>query len=153
MRTKLYLILSFFLPIVLTACKGGDEPIPEPPVEDRRTVLVYMAADNSLSNFASGDLNEMKEGWAQMNTLGMHLLVYVDTGSSPRLIELEKKGNDVIEKVVKEYEDRNSVGVTERRKYLPMCLKVPDIRREAMAWSIGRTVTDGYLIRCLLPVG
>lgn len=116
MRTKLYLILSFFLPIVLTACKGGDEPIPEPPVEDRRTVLVYMAADNSLSNFASGDLNEMKEGWAQMNTLGMHLLVYVDTGSSPRLIELEKKGNDVIEKVVKEYEDRNSVGVTETQE-------------------------------------
>ena len=110
------MILSFFLPIVLTACKGGDEPIPEPPVEDRRTVLVYMAADNSLSNFASGDLNEMKEGWAQMNTLGMHLLVYVDTGSSPRLIELEKKGNDVIEKVVKEYEDRNSVGVTETQE-------------------------------------
>ena len=68
MRTKFYLILSFFLPIVLTACKGGDDPIPEPPVEDRRTVLVYMAADNNLSNFTSGDLNEMKEGWAQMNT-------------------------------------------------------------------------------------
>lgn len=116
MRTKFYLILSFFLPIVLTACKGGDDPIPEPPVEDRRTVLVYMAADNNLSNFTSGDLNEMKEGWAQMNTLGMHLLVYVDTGSSPRLIELEKKGDDVIETVVKEYGDRNSVGVAETQE-------------------------------------
>lgn len=116
MKTKLYLILSFFLPIVLTACRGGDDPIPEPPVEDRRTVLVYMAADNSLSSFTSGDLNEMKEGWAQMNTLGMHLLVYVDTGSSPRLIELEKKGNDVIETVVKEYEDRNSAGIAETQE-------------------------------------
>ena len=116
MRTKLYLLLSFFLPMVLTACRGGNDPIPEPPVEDRRTVLVYMAADNSLSRFASEDLKEMKEGWAQMNTLGMHLLVYVDTGTSPRLTELEKKGSDVIEKVVKEYEDRNSVGITETQE-------------------------------------
>lgn len=121
MRTKLYLILSFFLPIVLTACKGGNDPIPEPPVEDRCTVLVYMAADqrgtwSDLSKFVSGDLNEMKEGWAQMNTLGMHLLVYVDTGSSPRLIELEKKGSDVIETVVKEYGDRNSVGIAETQE-------------------------------------
>lgn len=115
MRKKLYLILSFFsLSVLLAAC--GDDPAPELPVEDRRTVLVYMAADNSLSNFVSGDLNEMKEGWAQMNTLGMHLLVYVDTGSSPRLIELEKKGDEIVETVVKEYEDRNSVGVAETKE-------------------------------------
>lgn len=116
MRIKLYLILSFFLPIVLAACKGGDDPIPEPSVEDRRTVLVYMAADNSLSGFPLRDLDELKEGWARMDTWGMHLLVYVDTGSSPRLIELENRGGDVVETVVKKYDGRNSVGIAETQE-------------------------------------
>lgn len=114
MKLKIYLILSF-LPMLLAAC-GGDDPIPVPELEDRRTVLVYMAADNSLARFTSEDLEELKTGWAQMNISGMHLLVYIDTGSSPRLIELEKEGSNVVETLVKEYEDRNSVGVTETQE-------------------------------------
>lgn len=117
MKTKLYFFLWICLSILLVACEDK-----EPDVSiGNRTILVYMAADqrgtyNNLSKFVSGDLNEMKEGWAQMNTLGVHLLIYVDDGSSPRLIELEKKGNDVIETVVKKYEDRNSVGVAETQE-------------------------------------
>ena len=107
MKTRLYFFLWVCLSILLVACEDK-----EPDVSiGNRTILVYMAADqrgtsSNLSKFVSGDLNEMKEGWAQMNTLGVHLLIYVDDGSSPRLIELEKKGNDVIETVVKKYEDR-----------------------------------------------
>ena len=115
MKTKLFLLL-FFFPLWLSSCGDDDNSVPEPPVEKRGTVLVYMAADNSLSHFASEDLEEMKEGWASMNTSGKHLLVYVDTGTSPRLIELKKNGKEVEEKVIKEYADRNSVGVAEMQE-------------------------------------
>lgn len=110
MKIKLYLILSLLVSLLTSAC-GGDDPAPV--VENRRTVLVYMAADNSLSKFVKADLDELKEGMASIgNAAGMHLLVYIDTGS-PRLVEIEKKGNAVVETIIKEYPDRNSCGVDE----------------------------------------
>lgn len=115
MRTKLYLLLLFFLPLAWTACDGDDGP-EEPALEETRTVLAYMAADNSLAKFASWDFEEMKAGWLQMkNTSGMRLLVYVDIGT-PRLVEIEKKKDEVVETIVKEYEPRNSCGVAEMQE-------------------------------------
>ena len=102
----------------MSACRG-DDPIPDPPVDGKRTVLVYMAADNSinpLASFTDGDLEELKAGMASIdNTSDMHLLVYIDTGF-PRLIEIENKGGTVVETIVKEYEDRNSCGVAETQE-------------------------------------
>ena len=43
----------------------------------------------------------------------MRLLVYIDTDSSPRLIELKNEGGKLQETTVKTYENRNSVGVAE----------------------------------------
>ena len=45
MKTKLYLLFFFVFPLFMSACRG-DDPIPDPPVDGKRTVLVYMAADN-----------------------------------------------------------------------------------------------------------
>ena len=44
MKTKLYLLFFFVFPLFMSACRG-DDPIPDPPVDGKRTVLVYMAAD------------------------------------------------------------------------------------------------------------
>lgn len=50
----------------------------------------------------------------KVNNSGVHLLVYIDTGSEPRLIELENKNGAAVETTVKTYEkNRNSVGVAE----------------------------------------
>lgn len=110
MKTKLYLLFFFVFPLFMSACRG-DDPIPDPPVDGKRTVLVYMAADNSinpLASFTDGDLEELKAGMASIdNTSDMHLLVYIDTGF-PRLIEIENKGGTVVETIVKEYEDRKT---------------------------------------------
>lgn len=118
MKTKLYLLFFFVFPLFMSACRG-DDPIPDPPVDGKRTVLVYMAADNSinpLASFTDGDLEELKAGMASIdNTSDMHLLVYIDTGF-PRLIEIENKGGTVVETIVKEYEDRNSCGVAETQE-------------------------------------
>lgn len=53
----------------MSACRG-DDPIPDPPVDGKRTVLVYMAADNSinpLASFTDGDLEELKAGMASID--------------------------------------------------------------------------------------
>ena len=65
----------------------------------------------------------MKEGMAQVSDGMLHLLVYIDTGSSPRLVELKKQNGQVVEDVVRTYDDRNSVGVDETREvftYFPI---------------------------------
>ena len=60
----------------------GPGPGPEPPVTtNERTVLVYMAADNNLHNFAEYDLNEMKEGSKALND-NQNLIVYVDNNNT-----------------------------------------------------------------------
>lgn len=41
MKTKLYLIFFFVFPLFMSACRG-DDPMPDPPVDRKRTVLVYM---------------------------------------------------------------------------------------------------------------
>ena len=67
MKTKLYLLFFFVFPLFMSACRG-DDPIPDPPVDGKRTVLVYMAADNSinpLASFTDGDLEELL-GWLQL---------------------------------------------------------------------------------------
>ena len=57
MRMKLYTLLciSFFL--LFTACNQDDDPVP--PEKVSRTVLAYIMADNSLSNYASLDIDEV----------------------------------------------------------------------------------------------
>ena len=111
MKTKLYLLFFFVFPLFMSACRG-DDPIPDPPVDGKRTVLVYMAADNSinpLASFTDGDLEELKAGMASIdNTSDMHLLVYIDTGF-PRLIESLR-----------------------RKRYSMMCLGILYITRKVM---------------------
>lgn len=41
MKTQLYLLFFFVFPLFMSACRG-DDPIPDPPVDGKRTVLVYM---------------------------------------------------------------------------------------------------------------
>lgn len=114
MKQSIRFFLMLFLATSLWAC-GEDEPLPEPE-KGECTVLVYLAADNSLSSFASSDYAEMKAGMASVSSSGMRLLVYLDTGSSPRLVELKNKNGVVTEEVVKSYSARNSVGVEETKE-------------------------------------
>ena len=122
-----FLFPLLLLSLLLTSCHKEDEPQTTP---YKRTVLVYLAADNNLSSFALEDLAEMKEGMAQVSDGMLHLLVYIDTGSSPRLVELKKQNGQVVEDVVRTYDDRNSVGVdewawTRRAKSLPTYFPIP----------------------------
>ena len=130
-----FLFPLLLLSLLLTSCHKDDEPQTTP---YRRTVLVYLAADNNLSSFALEDLAEMKEGMAQVSDGMLHLLVYIDTGSSPRLVELKKQNGQVVEDVVRTYGDRNSVGVDETREVFADVFSNPDFQAEGYGliyWS------------------
>lgn len=107
--------------------------------------MVYLAADNSLARFALADLDEMKAGMAKVNSSGVHLLVYVDTGSSPRLVELENRNGTVVETTIKTYEDnRNSVGLAETAEVLNDAFSNDAYKAESYGliyWSHG----DGWI--------
>ena len=89
---------------------------PGDPLKSSRTVLVYVAADNSLSGFASLDFEEMKVGMAKVEDVDVNFLVYIDKGGTPQLLELKNENGTIVEKVVKTYSSRNSVGVSETQE-------------------------------------
>lgn len=95
---------------VLVACNHNDEPDPVQE-EDLRTVLVYIAADNSLTSFAADDIAEMVSGFASVDADKNNLLVYVDTQSAkPLLYQITKDSKGaVVKKVLHEYQQQNSV--------------------------------------------
>ncbi len=74
MKTKLY----FFLWVCLCIPVACEDKEPDTSIGNR-TVLVYIAADNSLASFASQDLAEMKVGMTKAYA-NVHLLVYIDDG-------------------------------------------------------------------------
>ena len=145
MKSRLFLLLWMCCSVLLTACENED-PIPEPPVAGSRTVLAYLAADhrgtlNNLSSLALLDLEEMRLGMAKVNnSSNMRLLVYIDTDSSPRLIELKNEGGKLQETTVKTYENRNSVGVAETLEVFNDVFKNSEYRAESYGliyWSHG----------------
>ena len=80
---KFYKVLISLLAISFAACGSDDAPNPtppepEPPVSsNERTVLIYIAAENSLNKFSTDDLNEMKQGSKALKD-NQNLVVYVD---------------------------------------------------------------------------
>lgn len=76
---------KFFITIVslftLCSCHSDDAPEEEPIKKAKRTVLVYMAAENNLNSYATDDLNEMKTGSFSLDD-EQNLIVYIDKANS-----------------------------------------------------------------------
>lgn len=84
---RFYLIMLSLLP--LTACHDEDHPVPTPPDAARRTVLVYMCAQNSLgaSRYHRSDSLEIMAGRTYIDPHD-RLIIYVDDESAPRIMEV-----------------------------------------------------------------
>lgn len=115
---NLYRIFSVvLLTLVFCAC-GKDDPSPGPdgPIVDstiRRTVLVYMAADNNLYDNAWENLSDMTKG---MKGVKGNLVVYLDVrGEAPRLLKIESDGS---RRVLETYEREDSASPEVLRKAL-----------------------------------
>lgn len=136
----------------VTARAGGQQATCEVHVVNasRRTVLVYMAADNNLGDFnadvhfAQEDWEEMQAGVLQVAGGGSRLLVYKDFRKGlqkPVLVELVRGDDGTLrEKVIKTYEKRNSVGVAEMQEVFGDVFANPEFQAPGYGlvyWSHG----------------
>lgn len=137
---------------LLAACEQDPElpsgPMPEPvPENAMRTMLVYIAADNSLSgnlDFASLDLQEMVQGMERVDTRNNNLIVYMDrAGVDPELIRIcRSKEGEIMLDTVHSYSARNSVGITELKEVLSRTFTDFPAKHYALSmWSHG----EGWL--------
>ena len=97
-KKTLFLLVSTLLFVACSSNDGGESPQPA-----KRTVIVYMAAENTLSGNAQSDINEMIQGVKKISKYD-NLIVFVDRANSqekPFLIRLkddEKQPADTIHK-------------------------------------------------------
>lgn len=141
MKTKFYFFLWVCLSALLVACEHEES---DTSFKGTRTILAYIAADNTLASFASLDLAEMKAGMAKVQDSNVHFLVYIDDGKSPRLLELKNEKGSVVETVVETYESRNSVGVSETQEVFVKVFSNSKYQADSYGlvyWSHG----DGWL--------
>lgn len=147
---KLKKIVIFLCVICALAACETDSDLPTPrsepepvPEMGARTVLAYIAADNTLSQFSLDDLNEMVEGVERVNTQDNNLLVYIDrSGAAPQLIRICRDiKNKIILDTLKSYAPRNSVGVNEMKEVFAYTFShFPSDNYGLILWSHG----DGW---------
>lgn len=119
LRKAIYILTTLSVVVALTGCGGHkDEPDPKPnPWIGSHTVLVYMAADNSLNGFNKSDYNEIKTGFADnsIDVSKSNLLVYIDDYSNnPTIYHLVRDAaGTVTDEVLYEYPtDQDSASPT-----------------------------------------
>lgn len=78
----------------------------------KRTVLVYMAADNNLSSYHKEDIDEMLEGAGNI-PYDCRLLAYIDDYSLPRIISIEQENGKPKTKTLLQYTDEHNSGDVE----------------------------------------
>lgn len=95
MKSIVYFI-TIFCSIIAISCGSSDEPGNKQ--EPKRTVLVYMVADNTLGNtYDTQDLKEMTEAVSKDCLNGGRLIVYhsrpgTNRGNAPQLLDITKDG-------------------------------------------------------------
>lgn len=133
-----YLIVLCFL---LSGCHKDDDritsaPKPVPVPEPRRTVLVYMIADNSLNKWVDDNLNKMMRSYDGHE----NLVVYVDGyNGDPRLVKLVMYDDGLVrEDTVRVYEERNSASPEVLRQTIEeVCAGFPTESYGLLLWSHG----------------
>lgn len=115
-------ILLLLTPFIGLGCSDSEPEFSEEDLPNR-TILVYLAAENSLSSFALDDYDEMLLGMESVSEKN-HLLVYVDVNKDkqgnaalPQLIHIGKNVRTglVEETLVYEYPEQDASSVTVER--------------------------------------
>ena len=128
-----YIVYYLLFILISTSCTHEDVLTNE---ESPRTILVYMAADNSLSGFDKQNINSMLEGGTREALNGGNLIVYIDAKDTiPLLIQITSEGK----KVLKSYpEHENSVSVETMKEVIEeVKTNFPAKSYGLMLWSHG----------------
>ena len=124
---------------------------PDDEVNYDRTVLAYIAAENSLSYgaFHQQDIDEMLQAAGDIPT-NSRLLIYLDDTSNPRILSIEQQsGRRPTSRVVYEYsEEQNSGDVETLRTVMKwVCDNYPSSTYGLIFWSHG----DAWLPAKAIP--
>lgn len=107
----MYIRWIIYLCITLLACSSCSNDN-EPPVDSiaKRTVLIYMAADNNLSSYGRQNLQELLKGAQSYGLRHENLIVYIDPyKESPRLLQIhENRLGVMIIDTLQTYPEQNS---------------------------------------------
>ncbi len=134
-------IISFFIAFLLfftfTSCDRDKD-------KSSRTVLIYIAGNNNLSQYASSNLTDIKSGFLpayfKPGRKGDALLVYYHVkGANPKLLRLYKgsKG-EVVEELLYEFPEQNSVTYTVMNSVLKKANEMfPAEEKGLILWSHG----------------
>lgn len=111
---KIYLYLSIAI-FFFASCDESDYREPE----NSRTVIFYLIADNSLSNYTQVNVEELLVGTTKKNLNKGNLILYIDNRKEdPQLLQIEMKGGKAVKKVVKTYEEQDSTDPVVMKKVL-----------------------------------
>ncbi|MDL2277762.1 clostripain-related cysteine peptidase [Parabacteroides sp. OttesenSCG-928-G07] len=102
-----FILYSVLLSVLFVSCEKDDPVIINP---YKRTVLVYLIAENNLSSYSNQNIRDMLNGVTKETLNNGNLLVYWDPSDKPpRLlkIDLDKHGK-ADTTTVKVYEEQNS---------------------------------------------
>ena len=79
MKYFVYFFVTFI--ILLTSCEKETDP---PKIQVKRTVMIFMSAENNLSSYAQNDINEMIQGRKSVGD-DCELLIFVDRASQKEM--------------------------------------------------------------------
>ena len=101
--------LTVFLLLLLTAFSCSKDPKVDPVVPKGRTILVYLALDNSLSNEMVDAHASLMQGWKNSNKEGS-LIIFADSrgDEKPLLIQIREHKGVVIADTLLRYDNTNS---------------------------------------------
>ena len=108
-RYNLYSVALYLL-LVLTVLSCSKDSDVKPVVSKGRTVLVYVALDNSLSDEMSAVHASLIEGWTNSDIKEGSLLVFADKRGSgkPVLMKIEERKGIVVSDTLRTYDNDNS---------------------------------------------
>lgn len=138
---KLKYVVSLLIPILylvgLTGCTKTSE-IPE--VKSKRTLLVYIMANNSLSGYDDQNIESMLKAGTAKNLNGGSLIVFqAQKGGTPRLFEIKEGANGVVtQHAIKEYGTLNSADPTVMKQVIEETTRLyPADSYGLILWSHG----------------
>lgn len=125
---KIFFLLSLVFSTGLLSCTK-DEPIENDETPSKRTILVYMVANNNLSSYADKDIVEMQNAAKYYDLNGGRLIIYhASVSGLPALKEITSEGISEI----KTYSNDTYSTDTIRLKQV-----IADVKRHAPASDYG----------------
>ena len=109
MKRHILYSLTVFMLLLLTVFSCSKDPKVDPIVPKGRTILVYLALDNDLSNQMRAVHTSLMKGWENSNKEGS-LLLFADSrgDEKPLLIQIKEHKGVVIADTLLTYDNRNS---------------------------------------------